>query len=168
MSTQAISLLSCGALALALVACSTSSSSSSATPAAASVAAAPAPVAPAPVVATPAPAPTPVVVAASVDFDKQVKPFFDNYCGDCHTGARVRGGVHVDTKAGLTSIAGTTSSSRLYSALTATGRNHMPPQGEDQPSADDIAMIKKWIDAGAQISDSYPPGTPTAAPAPGM
>jgi len=151
-----------GAIALALGACASGSSSSSSTPAAAPVAAMPAPATPVPAVSTPAP--TPVVVAASIDFDKQVKPFFAEYCVRCHGGGtRVSGRVNLATKDGLTAAAGTPGKSRIFTAISAPidGDGHMPLQGQPQPEADDIAMIKQWIGEGTKISADY-----SLAPAP--
>lgn len=162
--------LTLGALALTLGACATGSSASSSTPVPAVVApviAAPAPVpaAPAPVVSAPAPAllpttPTPAVVAASIDFDKQVKPFFDEYCIRCHggtAGRRPSGGYNLANAVGLKRSAGTPDDSTIYDVLTDVP--HMPPRGQPQPTADDIAMIKQWIVEGAKISASYPTGS---------
>ncbi len=43
----------------------------------------------------------------------------------------------------------------LYQRLTATGDNVMPPLGESpRPTAADVAVIKDWIDAGAQAPQS--------------
>lgn len=141
------------ALALTFGACSTQSAStaSSATPA------------PAPVAAAPAPAKAaPVVVAASIDFDKQVKPFFAEYCAGCHGGNPARrpsGGVNVTTKSGLLSriTPGDPDHSGLFEEMGGP-RKSMPPRNAPQPEAADIAMIKQWITEGAKVSDSYPTG----------
>lgn len=172
--------VSAGALALAGVfaACSTQSAATSATtpaPAATpastpAMAAIPGPASPVPAIETPlstpaptpAPAPAATPAVASVDFDKDVKPIFAEYCVRCHGGGtRVSGRVNLATKDGLARVAGNSERSTLYSVISSDGRNHMPPQGQDQPDAGDIAMIKKWIDAGANIPDSYAPPAPT-------
>ncbi len=138
------------------------------------MAALPGPASPVPVIETPlsTPMPTPAPAAtpavASVDFDKDVKPIFAEYCVRCHGGGtRVSGRVNLANKAGLARVAGNSERSTLYSVISEQGRNHMPPQGQDQPEADDIAMIKKWIDAGANIPDTYSVGPAAPAPAGG-
>lgn len=103
---------------------------------------------------------------APVDFDMQVQPFFANYCLQCHGPSRQSGRTRYDTKAGILArvTAGDASKSILYSYISSTGCNHMPPEGMDQPTADEIAMIKQWITEGAKISASYPAGDAPAAP----
>jgi uncharacterized membrane protein len=101
----------------------------------------------------------------AVDFDKQVQPFFANYCFQCHGPTRQSSRTRFDTKAGILArvTPGDSSKSLVYNYISSTSRNHMPPQGQDQPTADEIAMIKQWIGEGAKISSSYPAGD---APAP--
>lgn len=120
--------------------------------------------------ATPASTPVPVTAVAAggpVDFDMQVKPFLSNYCFQCHGPDRHSGRTRYDTKVGILQrvTPGDPASSVLYARISSPDRGHMPPEGQDQPSADEIAMIKQWITEGAKISDSYPAGDAPAAPA---
>jgi hypothetical protein len=171
-----------GACAIALSACATqpatSSSSEPSAPTAAAAAPAPAPAAaPAPAPeAAPAPAPVaaaepaaaPATAVAAVDFDAKVQPFFATYCFNCHGPNRQRGRTRFDTKAGILArvTPGDPDNSRLVHMITATDDDHMPPSSvQNQPSADDIAMIEQWIKEGAKISDSYPADVPAPAPA---
>lgn len=118
--------------------------------------------------------PAPITIQANgqpapVDFDKQVQPFFATYCFQCHGPRRQSGRTRYDTKTGILMrvTPGDPANSILYTNISSTGRNHMPPATEDQPTADDIAMIKQWITEGAKISDSYPvnaPGMPGSLP----
>jgi uncharacterized membrane protein len=105
---------------------------------------------------------------AAIDFDAKVQPFFATYCFRCHGPNRQSGRTRFDTKAGILArvTPGDADNSRLVHMITATDDDHMPPTNvPDQPSADEIAMIKQWIKEGAKISDSYPAGTPPATPA---
>jgi hypothetical protein len=96
-------------------------------------------------------------MTASIDFDKQVKPFFVEYCIRCHSGNRPSGRLNFTGATDLKRAAGNSDNSRIYNAISSTStRNHMPPNRSAQPSADDIAMIKQWIDQGANISADYP------------
>lgn len=46
--------------------------------------------------------------------------------------------------------AGTPSGSPLYDRMAAGGDSQMPPEGENpRPSAEDIALVKRWIEVGA-------------------
>jgi len=116
--------------------------------------------APAPVAAS---TPT-IATAGAIDFDSQVKPFFANYCLQCHGPKRQSNRVRFDTQLGLKAqlTPGNPASSRMYRAMT----SNMPPEGMDKPTAAEIAVIKQWITEGANISASYPMGTPPAAPTP--
>jgi uncharacterized membrane protein len=118
--------------------------------------------------------PAPITIQANgqpapVDFDKQVQPFFANYCLQCHGPNRQSGRTRFDTKAGILArvTPGDSAGSILYRYISATSGTHMPPVGQDQPTADEVAMIKQWITEGAKISASYPvnaPGMPGSLP----
>jgi hypothetical protein len=103
-------------------------------------------------------------VAGGIDFDQQVKPFFANYCLQCHGPKRQSSRVRFDTQLGLRAqlTPGNPTASRMYRAMT----SNMPPEGMDKPTAAEIAVIKQWITEGATISASYPMGSPPAAPTP--
>jgi len=150
-----------GACAFALSACATQPAASTAAPATADgVTSAPA-AAPAPI-AAPAPVAAPTPVVAAIDFDQKVQPFFATYCFRCHGPNRQSGRTRFDTKAGILArvTPGDADNSTLVHMITATDDDHMPPQNiQEQPTADDIAMIKQWISEGAKVSDSYPSGT---------
>jgi uncharacterized membrane protein len=99
---------------------------------------------------------------AAIDFDQKVQPFFATYCFRCHGPNRQSGRTRFDTKAGILArvTPGDADNSTLFHMITATDDDHMPPQNiQEQPTADDIAMIKQWISEGAKVSDSYPSGT---------
>jgi uncharacterized membrane protein len=124
----------------------------------------PAPAAP-PVVVAPAPV-QPVSVStpavATIDFDTKVQPFFSTYCFSCHGSTRQRGKTRFDNKAGILARVkpGDVENSTVYSRITVVGDDHMPPENSpDQPTPEEIAMIKQWISEGAKIPDSYPSGT---------
>jgi len=172
-----------GAIALVLAACSSSSSSTPAasttpapttppiagtpTMAASFPAAAPQPANPATsdIATTPPPGPQPLATTVgAIDFDQQVKPFFANYCIQCHGPKRQANRVRFDTQIGLRGqlSPGNPTASHMYRAMT----SNMPPEGMDKPTAAEIAVIKQWITEGAKISDSYPMGTPPPAPTP--
>jgi mono/diheme cytochrome c family protein len=117
----------------------------------------------------PAPSPAPVAVSAppaaaagAIDFDTQVKPFFANYCLQCHGPKRQSNRVRFDTQLGLKAqlTPGDPDSSRMYRAMT----SNMPPEGMDQPTPADIAIIKQWITEGATISANYPMDAPASRP----
>ena len=105
-------------------------------------------------------------------FAKDVKPFLEKYCVNCHQGDKPKGGVGVDTYEGLTKnpkkkvvVAGKPTMSLLYLTMTATGGGKkMPPKKEKtQPTAAEIAKIKDWITAGTKTI--HPPARTANKPA---
>jgi len=90
-------------------------------------------------------------------FARDVKPFLTNYCQNCHSGRRAKGGYSVESvanmlkkgKKGPMVVPGKPEESRLM--LTLTGRaRRMPPKNSDQPTGEEVAKVKAWIRAGAQ------------------
>jgi len=113
--------------------------------------------------AVPAPVAAPVPVVATIDFDQKVQPFFASYCLRCHGPNRQAGRTRFDTKAGILARVkpGDAANSTLFKMISTTEDDgHMPPSNiQEQPTANEIAMVKQWINEGAKVSDSYPSGT---------
>jgi uncharacterized membrane protein len=103
------------------------------------------------------PAPAPAAIVAKVDFNQQVKPFFQAYCYFCHGNGQQRGGVRLDVRANTMThvIPGDPVKSDVYRAITRSmgASDHMPPVDQDQPTDAEIAMIKQWIIEGANWPD---------------
>lgn len=59
--------------------------------------------------------------------------------------ALLRGGEH-----GAVITPGKADDSRLVRMLTGAAKPVMPPDDSERPSADEIALLKQWIDAGAK------------------
>jgi uncharacterized membrane protein len=117
--------------------------------------------------------------APTVDFVKDIQPIFQESCIKCHQlhptngSARPSAGFRLDDKAaaikggrkGHDIVPGDSSKSMLYGVLKGrfNGIDQMPaaPRGQQvTPLADDkIALIKAWIDQGANW-----PASPTTAP----
>jgi mono/diheme cytochrome c family protein len=112
----------------------------------------------------------PVVAAAeseAVDYGRQIKPLLSRYCTACHGAEKQKSGLRVDTAAlaakggdsGPAIVAGKSGESLLAQALTgAEGIMAMPPKGQPQPTPDEIALIKAWIDQGAQADEKEDAG----------
>jgi mono/diheme cytochrome c family protein len=100
----------------------------------------------------------PATPAARVDYDTQVKPVFEKYCYQCHGNGRSRGGAILDVKAKamMHITPGDPVHSDVYRSMTRSigTSDHMPPVPKDQPSAADIAIIKLWIEQGANWPDA--------------
>ena len=104
--------------------------------------------------------------AASPQFyAAQVKPILDANCGRCHEGTNHRGGLKIDTRAGLLKgghdgaviVPGDPANSLLIKLI-----RHEGPKGDPMPmppkkprmSDADIATVSQWIAAGALMPDS--------------
>ncbi len=96
-----------------------------------------------------------------VDFDKQVKPIFENRCLECHGEKTREGGLRltnardafVENDSGLVAIlAGNSKQSELINrVLSHEESEQMPPEG-DRLSKKEIKILKDWIDQGANWS----------------
>ncbi len=97
--------------------------------------------------------------ADSIDYVRQIKPLLIHRCSSCHGGLQQKSGLRLDTAAlvrkggdgGAIVVPGQAAKSRLIEIVTRTGDIKMPPEGDGTPlTADEINLLKKWIDEGAQ------------------
>lgn len=91
-------------------------------------------------------------------YEKDIAPILRTYCAGCHNDLDRDGGLSVETFAQLTKggddqgapiKAGDAAASYLVKAITGSVKKVMPPKDEPQLQAQDIAMLKRWITAGA-------------------
>jgi WD40 repeat protein len=83
---------------------------------------------------------------------------FTKYCAGCHNAQDREGKLSLDSfsdlqrggEHGPVVLPGQADSSRLIRVLTGQAEPKMPPEGEKAPTADEIALLKAWIDAGAK------------------
>jgi len=95
---------------------------------------------------------------AKVDFDRDIKPIFANRCYECHGEKKQKSGIRFDRKASVFHggdegkplvIPGKSSDSILIQRVTSNDEDEvMPPKGE-RLSAEQITLLRSWIDAGA-------------------
>lgn len=105
------------------------------------------------------PAASAAEVADPSAFATLVHPLMEAKCVACHGPSKSKGGLRLDTleamlkgrKAGPVLIPGQAAASDLIKRLLMPLHHddHMPPDGKPQPSADEIALLQWWIDAGA-------------------
>jgi ankyrin repeat protein len=112
-------------------------------------------------------------VPSKVDFSKDVLPLFRQNCIECHGPKKQKNGLRLDRKSSVMKlfsrrvIAGSSANSMVYHRLIGEEYGtQMPPKGA--LPAEQIAILKNWIDQGADWPDSLanemdlPPPNPKA------
>ncbi|MGB7344874.1 MAG: c-type cytochrome domain-containing protein [Pirellulaceae bacterium] len=103
--------------------------------------------------------------AENVDYVKDVLPIFESHCVACHAQDDAEGKFAIDSHAalmrggesGLAVTAGESQSSRILLMIMGKAEPKMPPDDEESPNADEIAVLAKWIDQGALGPDGEMP-----------
>jgi len=105
-----------------------------------------------------------VAESPKIDFQKQIKPLFQAKCHSCHGRETQEGGFRLDLKSraleggdsGLAITPGDSHKSELFHRVSGTGDgDKMPPEGEGTPfSSDELALVKRWIDQGANWTEA--------------
>jgi uncharacterized membrane protein len=89
----------------------------------------------------------------TVSFATEVQPILASNCtmSGCHNSQDKADGVNLSTYKGVSAQvkAGNPSSSDLYEVITDTGNDRMPPSPNPALTADQISIIKTWIEQGA-------------------
>jgi mono/diheme cytochrome c family protein len=99
-------------------------------------------------------------LAAPVDFAHEVRPIFEKHCFECHGPEKQKSGFRLDHKPEALAggdehapdiVPGKSGDSPLYHFITGDDpKLVMPPKGKGDPlSAEEIAVIKQWLDQGA-------------------
>lgn len=103
---------------------------------------------------------------AAPTFEHDIRPLLKANCFHCHgEEPKLRGGLDLRLKrlivtggeSGSAITPGDHTTSQLYD-LVATGE--MPPEDNHQLSAEEIALIARWIDGGALTAQAEPEGDP--------
>jgi len=98
--------------------------------------------------------------SAPMDFEKQIRPIFTAHCGDCHGAEAEEGGLRLHHKAsamaggnrGAVIRPGDSAESLLIRFVSGQDPEiFMPPKDSGEPlSAEQIALLRSWIDQGAK------------------
>jgi mono/diheme cytochrome c family protein len=105
-----------------------------------------------------------------VSFRKDVAPLLQRRCASCHGEDSAKGGYRLDTFARLrepgdggdaTVVAGNSRASSIFKLLTEKDPDDRMPQKADALPAEEIALIKRWLDSGA-VYDGGNPSRPLA------
>ena len=107
--------------------------------------------------------------AAPVDYVKQVKPLLATKCYSCHGALKQEGGLRLETKtlmlaggeSGPVLAPSAAEQSLLLKRITAGEDERMPPAEEGGSlTADEVAMLRDWIEQGAVAPDEEAPAAP--------
>ena len=99
-------------------------------------------------------------------YTAKVKPIFDANCARCHGGQNHRGGLNIDTRAGMLKgghdgavlVPGDPAKSLLVRLIRHEGPEDdpMPMPPKSKISDADIATIERWVKAGAVMPEDVP------------
>lgn len=105
----------------------------------------------------------PAATDRRVDFLEDVKPILQAHCYECHAGEVEEGGLNLAIKAkaarggeqGPVFLAGDSARSTLIHLVAGLDSDRtMPPEGNERLSVEQIAILRAWIDQGAQWPDN--------------
>ena len=95
-------------------------------------------------------------------FATVIQPVFDKYCVSCHGPEKSKAKLRLDkaeyvfkgSSSGPVIEPGNAAQSYLLKRLLLPEEDddHMPPSGKLQPTPEDIALLKWWIDVGAPVN----------------
>jgi mono/diheme cytochrome c family protein len=96
-----------------------------------------------------------------VDFAKSIQPIFESRCLSCHGEKKQKGGLRLDSKEALLKggddgkvIAAKAEESEIFKRITLpAGDDDIMPAKGDPLTKDQIALIKDWINQGANWPD---------------
>ena len=106
---------------------------------------------------------------SEVDYLTQVKPLIERKCYACHGALKQEAELRLETRAlmltggdsGVAIVPGDAEASLVFQRVTADEGSRMPPHGEGAAlKADEVALLRKWITAGAEAPDEPPPASP--------
>lgn len=104
-------------------------------------------------------------VDEAVVYEDMVQPIFNEKCIGCHNPNKQKGELLLTSykdlikggENGAVIFGGNADTSTLYNLLLlpANDDRHMPPEGKPQPDAAEIAIIKWWINNGADAKQKF-------------
>ena len=110
--------------------------------------------------------PAPTRAQSRIDFARDVQPLLKERCYECHGPTKQMNGYRLDKKsravAGVVRpniIAGSSESSRVYRRVLSAEFGPKMPM-EDDLTPEEISVLKRWIDEGAEWPDALANETP--------
>jgi len=87
-----------------------------------------------------------------VEFSRDIRPILQTQCVACHGPAKQLGQLRLDDPQSAARVLGPSATSRLFKRISVNDSQHgepRMPKGSDPLSAEQIALIKRWLDEGA-------------------
>ena len=109
--------------------------------------------------------------ASAVDYARQIAPILNQRCGDCHkTGAKKPKGDFAinraeDMQKQVKGGEPQKSSLLISITLPEDDEDVMPPKGKGKVTPAEVALIRQWIQEGANFTPGAAPAAPSATPA---
>ncbi len=105
--------------------------------------------------APPPPSPN-LPVDAKIDFQRQIRPILQSSCGECHLNGKRKGGLRLDSRewvlrggdSGPAVVAHEPDRSLIIARVISTDPDEAMPKKGRKLSADQVALLRKWIEAG--------------------
>lgn len=99
------------------------------------------------------------------DYNTQIAPIFKQYCLGCHNAKDAEGKLVLESyetllkggEGGAVLLPGKSDQSRLLLMLEGKIEPVMPPEDNERPKSEEIALIRAWVDAGAKSPSGVPP-----------
>ena len=102
---------------------------------------------------------TPVAVDRDVDFVADVQPILKKHCYECHSGETEEGGLNLAVQSramkggeqGRVLVSGDSLASLLVQLVSGVDKDRrMPPEDNEPLTAEQIGVLRAWIDQGAK------------------
>jgi WD40 repeat protein len=96
--------------------------------------------------------------AEPASYSKQIRPFLQRYCVECHNSHEPKSDLNLETYAalmaggehGVVLKAGKAADSRIVRMVEGKSKPAMPPRKSRQPTDEERSLLRAWIEAGAK------------------
>ncbi|MDG2222162.1 MAG: DUF1553 domain-containing protein [Rubripirellula sp.] len=96
--------------------------------------------------------------AEAPDFDREIRPIFEQKCFSCHGPEKQKSGLRVDRRASMlkggdygepTLVPGNSADSFLIQVVSGENVDLKMPPGGTSLSEDEVSLLRRWVDSGA-------------------
>ena len=97
--------------------------------------------------------------ANKIDFAHDVLPILKARCASCHTDGKYEGSLSLDTREAIlkaeVAVPGKSGESEIYRRITSKDPDERMPNKGEPLTGEQIATVKKWIDAGLPWEEGF-------------